>query len=91
LVNSILKQTEIRAMIEEMVRLGTQSLAIPATAYESALQSGRRTRMIKIGRIFTDMRASASVTSIIYRIPSAFIWVHPRLISRRKTQEALAR
>jgi len=33
----------------------TQSFAIPATAYETALQSRRGTRMTQIGRIFTDI------------------------------------
>jgi len=81
LVNSIVKQTEIRAMLEEIVRLGTQSLAIPATTYEPAPPSQRGTRMPRIGRIFTDLCASvSSVASVLYRIPSAFICVHLRLI-----------
>jgi hypothetical protein len=43
--------------------------------------SGHATRMTRIARIFTDLRASASsVASIFYRIPSAFICVHLRLI-----------
>ena len=56
----------------------SQSLAIPATAYEPAPPSQRGTRMM---RIFTDLHASvSSVASILYRIPSAFICVHLRLI-----------
>ncbi|MCZ7402262.1 MAG: hypothetical protein O8C61_08575 [Candidatus Methanoperedens sp.] len=59
----------------------SQSFAIPATAYEPAPPSRRGTRMTRIGRIFTDMHESASsIASILYRIPSAFICVHLRLI-----------
>jgi len=72
LVNGILKQNEIRAMLEEMVRLGAQSSAIPLTAYETVPPSRRRTRMTPIGRIFTDPCASA------------FICIHPRLIFNRE-------
>src|SRR5450759_4156250 len=58
-----------------------QSSTIPATAYESVPPSRRGTRMTRIARIFTDRCASASsVASIFYRIPSAFICVHLRLI-----------
>jgi len=65
-----------------------QSLAIPATAYETAPPSRRGTR---IGRIFTDQRASASSAQSAFHItPSAFICVHLRLISNKKTQEAPA-
>jgi hypothetical protein len=59
----------------------SQSFAIPATAYEPAPPSRRRTRMTQIARIFTDQRASASsAVSVFYRIPSAFICVHLRLL-----------
>jgi hypothetical protein len=59
----------------------SQSSAVPAIAYEPAPPSRRGTRMTRIGRIFTDLRASvSSVASIFYRIPSAFICVHLRLI-----------
>jgi len=59
----------------------SQSLAIPATAYEPAPSSRQGTRMTKIGRIFTVLRvSSSSEASILYRIPSAFICVHLRLI-----------
>jgi len=37
-----------------------QSSAIPVTTYEKATPSRFRTRMTRIGRIFTDRRASAS-------------------------------
>jgi hypothetical protein len=56
----------------------SQSLAIPATAYEPTPLSRRGTRMTQIARIFTDQRASA--VSVFYRIPSAFICVHLRLL-----------
>ena len=70
----------------------SQSLAIPATAYEPAPPSRRRTRMTRIARIFTDLRASvSSVQSVFYRNPSAFYCIHPRQISSRKAHEALAR
>ena len=59
----------------------SQSLAIHATAYESAPPTQRGTRMTQIVKIFTDLRESASsVTSIFYTNPSAFICVHLRLI-----------
>ncbi len=53
------------------------------------LQQRNGTRMTRIGRIFTDPRASASsAQSVFYRSPSsmknslsAFIHVHPRLIN----------
>jgi hypothetical protein len=59
----------------------SQSSEIPVTAYEPAPPSRRGTRMTDIKRIFTYLRASASsLASILYRIPSAFICVHLRLI-----------
>jgi len=70
----------------------SQSSALPASAYEPAPPSQRGTRMTRIGRIFTDPRASvSSAQSAFYCLPSAFYCVHPRLISGRMTQEALAR
>ncbi len=70
----------------------SQSLAIPANAYEPAPPSRRGTRMTRIARIFADQCASvSSAQSAFYRNPSAFICVHLRLIFSRKTQEALAR
>ncbi|MCX9026639.1 MAG: hypothetical protein OIN86_00480 [Candidatus Methanoperedens sp.] len=75
--------------------LKSQNSAIPATAYEMASPSGRGTRMTRIGRISTDTfnpcASASSSQSTFYCLPSAFYCVHPRLISNRKTQEALAR
>ena len=72
--------------------LESQNSAIPATAYEMTSPSRRGIRMIRIGRIFTDPCLSvSSVQSVFYGTPSAFIRVHPRLISSKNTQEALAR
>lgn len=67
----------------------SQSLAIPATAYEPAPPSRRGTRMM---RIFTDYpRASASsVQSVFHRRSSAYVSVHPRLILHRKMHEVVA-
>jgi hypothetical protein len=68
-----------------------QSSTILVTKYEKAATSQFRTRMTRIARIFTDLCASVlSVQSVFYCLPSAFICVHPRQISIRKTQEALA-
>jgi len=59
----------------------TQSFAIPVTAYETAPPSRPVIRMAHIKWIFTYLHASASsVVSVLYRIPSAFIRVHLRLI-----------
>jgi hypothetical protein len=59
----------------------SQSLAIPANKHETAPSSRRGTRMTQIARIFADPCASAlSVLSVFYRIPSAFICVHLRII-----------
>jgi hypothetical protein len=70
-------------------KLFPQSSTIPVTTYEKAEASRFRTR---IALIFTDRRVSASsAQSAFYCLPSACIRVHPRLISNRKTQEALAR
>ncbi len=70
LVNSILKQTEIRAMPEAMVRLVAQNVAVHD---EEMLLSQRGTRMTLIGRIFTDIFnpwvSVSSVQSVFYRIP----------------------
>ncbi|CAG0964333.1 hypothetical protein METP3_01042 [Methanosarcinales archaeon] len=47
-----------------------------------------RTRMTRIGRMFTDPRASASsAQSVFYRCVSAFIGVHQRLIYRMAPAE----
>jgi len=58
--------------------MSTQSSAIPANKHETAPPSRRGTRMMRIGRIFTD--PSASAQSVFYRNPSAFICVYLRLI-----------
>ncbi|MFA4935310.1 MAG: DUF1016 N-terminal domain-containing protein [Candidatus Methanoperedens sp.] len=59
----------------------SQSSAIPLTAYETAPPSRQGTRMTRIGRIFTDLRVSASsALSAFHSTPSAFICVHLRLI-----------
>jgi len=65
----------------------SQSLAIPATAYEPAPPSRQGTRMTPIGRIFTDRRASvSSVASVLYRILSAFIMPKPCGFSTPRTR-----
>jgi hypothetical protein len=54
---------------------------IPATRNEKAPLSRPGTRMTWFGLIFTGPRVSTQ--SVFYRIPSAFICVHPRLIFYR--------
>ena len=79
--NLDMRDDEIFALKSPQSMQRSQSSAIPATAYEPAPPSRRGTRMTRIARIFTDRCASASsVASILYRIPSAFICVHLRLI-----------
>ncbi len=56
-----------------------------------APQKTQRTRMIRIGRIFTDVlnpcASVSSVQSVFYRNASAFICVHPRLIFENLSNE----
>jgi len=70
----------------------TETTVIPATCHEKVHQSKLGTRMTRIGRIFTDQRASASsAQSVFYSIDqinhlSAFICVYLRLICRKENQ-----